>query len=88
MKQSKDLRVIGAIRRGSEEWKTLFGLRQSVERIFKNMKRSRRLERHCLRGLRKISLPAVMSALGYAATYHVNLQARELRPDWMVRKVA
>ena len=52
------------------------------------MKESRRLERHFIRGLRKISLHAAMSDVGFAATFLVNLLAGEARPRWMVRKVA
>ena len=82
------LRLFGPIRKDSALWKSLYRLRQSVERIFKSMKESRRLERHCLRGLRKISLHAAMSVLGFAVTYLVNLLAKEPAPGWMVRKVA
>ena len=81
-------RLFGPIRQGSAAWKALYRLRQAVERIFKSMKESRRLERHCVRGLKKISLQASMSTLGFAATFLVKLLAGEERPRWMVRKVA
>ncbi len=86
--RSDNLRLFGPIRRGSPERNDLYGLRQSVERVFKSMKESRRLERHFLRGLHKISLHAAMSALGYTATFLVNLMAGYAQPRWMVRKVA
>jgi len=82
-------RVFGPVRRGSPEWKRLYRLRWSVERVFKSMKESRRLESHCVRGLKKVGLHAVMSALAFQATVLLHLRMGEdeiLR--WMVRKVA
>ena len=81
-------RLFGPIRQNSQEWRDLYRLRQAVERVFKSMKESRRLERHFARGLRKVSLHAAMSALGFSATFLVNLLAGAARPRWMVRKVA
>ena len=81
-------RLFGPIRQGSPEWKALYRLRQAVERVFKSMKESRRLERHFVRGLRKVSLHAAMSALGFMATFLVKLLAGEGSPRWMVRRVA
>ncbi len=83
-----NIKLFGAgIRRGSPEWKALYGKRQGIERVFKSMKESRRLDSHCHRGLRKVSLHATMSALIYQATALANFQAG--RPiGWMVRKVA
>ena len=53
------------------------------------MKESRRLERHCVRGLRQITLHALMSALAYQATVLVRLEAGEGgRMRLMMRKVA
>ena len=51
-------RLFGQIPRWSREWKALYRLRQSVERVFKSMKESRRLKGHYIRGFRKISLLA------------------------------
>ncbi len=82
------MRRFGPPRQGSSEWKNLYRLRQAVERVFKSMKESRRLERRFVRGLRKIGLHTAMSALGFAATFLVNVLAEEPRPRWMVRKVA
>ena len=78
----------GAVRRGSEEWKRLYKKRQSIERIFKSMKESRRLESHCVRGLAQIALHSLMSSLAYQATILAQLRAGEERWRWMVRKVA
>ena len=80
-------RLFGPIRQGSAEWKALYRLRQSVERVFKSMKESRRLERHHVRGLQRVGLHASMSALGFAATFQQNLLAGQA-PRWMVRRVA
>ena len=86
--RSDNPRLFGPIRQGSPEWKTLYRLRQSVERVFKSMKESRRLERHFVRGLRRVSLHASMSTLGFVATFLVKLLAGEGSPRWMVRRVA
>ena len=87
--RTDNLRLFGKIRRGSQEWKDLYGMRWSVERVFKSLKQSRRLEGHCVRGLRAISLHSTMSALSFAATSLARVhagQADALR--WMVQKVA
>ena len=81
-------RLWGPIRQGSAEWKALYRLRQSVERVFKSMKESRRLERHHVRGFRRVALHASMSALGFVSTFMVKLLAGQDNPRWMVRKVA
>ena len=84
----RDIRLFGVIRRNSPEWRSLYGKRQAIERVFKSMKESRRLERHCVRGLRQITLHSLMSVLSYQATVLVNVLARE--PElmrWMVRKI-
>ena len=86
---TRNVRLFGAIRRDGPEWKALYAKRQAIERVFKSMKESRRLERHCVRGLRQITLHTIMSALAFQATALVKLrtgQADMMR--WMVRKVA
>ena len=56
---------------------------------FKSMKESRRLERHCVRGLRQIRLHVLMSTLAFQATALVRVLAGEGEwMRWMVRKVA
>ena len=52
------------------------------------MKESRRLERHFVRGLRRVSLHASMSTLGFIATFLVKLLTGEGSPRWMLRRVA
>ena len=86
---SQDIRLFGVLRRGSPEWKDLYTKRQAIERVFKSMKESRRLDRHCIRGLRQVTLHAVMSTLAFQATVLVKLRAGEAQwMRWMVRKVA
>ena len=81
--------MFGAVRRDSLEWKALYRQRQAIERAFKSMKESRRLERHCVRGLRQIRLHAMMSVLAHQATALVRVLAGEARwMRWMVRRVA
>ena len=85
----RDIRLFGAVRRDSPEWKELYGRRQAVERVFKSLKESRRLERHCLRGLRQITLHSLMSVLTFQATALVNyMSGRADDMRWMVRRVA
>ena len=86
---TRDLRLFGVIRRDGPEWKELYTQRQAIERVFKSMKESRRLERHCVRGLRQITLHAFMSALAFQVTALVRILAGESEwMRWQVRKVA
>ncbi len=80
-------RLHGPVRRNSAEWRQLYRLRQSVERVFKSMKQSRRLNGHCVRGLKRVALHAAMSVLAYSATLLVQTLAGAERPRWMVAKV-
>ena len=85
----QNIRLFGVVRRGSPQWKALYAKRQAIERVFKSMKESRRLERHCVRGLQQIKLHAATSALTFQATVLARILAGE--PDrmrWMVRQVA
>ncbi len=85
---TRDIRLFGVIRRDGPEWKFLYEKRQAIERVFKSMKESRRLERHCVRGLRQIGLHAAMSVLAFQATVLVSiLEGNEDLMRWMVRKV-
>ena len=86
---TQNIRLFGVLRRDSKEWKALYAKRQAIERVFKSMKESRRLERHCIRGLRQVTLHAMMSALAFQATVLVRLWAGDVGlMRWMVRKVA
>ena len=53
----------GAIRRGSPEWKAMYGKRWSVERVFSRWKEQGLLERHCYFGLRRVSAHARLQML-------------------------
>ena len=82
-------RLLGAIRRESDERKVLYKMRQSVERLFKSMKEFRRLESHFVRSLKSISLHATMSALAFQATVLIRVNAGDMRGlCWMVRRLA
>ena len=84
-----NIRLFGVLRRDSAEWKALYGKRQTIERTFKSMKQSRRLERHCTRGLRMIRLHSLMSTLAYQTTALAAVRAGELDTmRWMVWRVA
>ena len=88
-KPDGDLRLFGPLRRESEEWRSLYSMRQAVERVVKGLKESRRLERHCVRGLRQIGLHATMSVVAFQATALIHVRAGETEDmRWMVRKVA
>ena len=84
------LRVLGGqTRRGSPEWDALYARRWSVERVFKSLKESRRLDEHCTRGLKQITLHALMATLTYQANALVKVLAGEQESmRWQVRKVA
>ena len=85
----EDIRLFGKIRRDSAEWKAYYSQRQAIERVFKSLKESRRLERHCVRGLRQIRLHVLMSVLAFQATALVKVLAGDLEEmRWMVRRVA
>ena len=84
-----DPRRFGQVRRDSAEWRILYAMRQAVERVFKSLKQSRRLEAHCVRGLRRVALHCAMATLVFQATTLVRL--RETGTDgmtWQVRRVA
>lgn len=84
----ENIRLFGVIRRKSPEWRELYNKRQAIERLFKSLKENRRLERHCVRGLRQVALHSLMSVLSYQATVLANLLSRN--PSlmrWMVSPV-
>ncbi len=65
---AKEPRIVGAIARASPLWKKLYKMRWSIERLFGSAKRSRNLDQHCFRGMRKNLLHATLSMLTYSAT--------------------
>ena len=85
-----NIKLFGAvIRRGSPEWKAYYEKRQAIERVFKSMKESRRLERHYVRGLAQITLHTIMSTIAYQATSLVRLEnGQPASMNWMVRRIA
>ena len=86
---TQNLRLFGVVRRDSQEWRNLYARRQAIERVFKSLKESRRLERHCVRGLRQIILHSLMSVLSFQATALVRvLEGAKGLMRWMVRRVA
>ena len=86
---SSNLRLFGKIRRDSPEWRAYYRRRQAIERVFKSLKESRRLERHCVRGLRQITLHSIMATLVFQATALTRIEADETeRMRWMVAPVA
>lgn len=84
---STNIKVVGVLSRASPEWKALYAKRQGIERIFKSMKQSRRLEGHCVKGLAHITLHSLMSTLAYSATVLVKARAGAIRRRWMVERV-
>ena len=82
-------RRFGALRRESAEWEALYRMRQAVERVFKSLKQSRRLEAHCVRGLKRVALHCAMTLLTFQATVLVRLRGTGMDGmTWQVRKVA
>ena len=82
-------RLFSPIRRQSPEWKELYAKRPAIERTFKSLKQSRRLERHCARGLARVRLHCLMAVLTYQATALASALAGDMPwIRWMVSKVA
>ena len=63
-------------------------MRQSVKRVFKSLKQSRRFETHCARGMEKVRLHILMSILAYTATLWVKTTAGVEDSRWMVPRAA
>ena len=86
---ARNLRVVGVLPRNGAEWQALYAKRRAIERTFKSLKQSRRLERHYTRGLRRITLHCYVAMLAYQATALVTAQqSANSRLRWMVEKVA
>ena len=84
----QNLRFFSWIPRHTKTWKDLYTQRQAIERMFKSMKQSRRLENHCIRGLRHVTLHSLISLLTYQATALAKVKAGKLESmRWMVKKV-
>lgn len=82
-------RRFGKLRRESPEWRFLYTMRQAVERVFKSLKQSRRLENHYVRGLKRVALHCAMAMLVFQATALVRFRETGLEGmTWQVRRVA
>ena len=53
----------------------------SIERIFRSLKHSRGLEGHCVMGMKKVKLLAILSVLTFQVTALTRLKAKD--PDRM-----
>ncbi len=60
--------MVGILTTASSEWKKQYAKRTIIERMFSSLKRSRGLEPHRVRRLRRITLHACLSLLTYQAT--------------------
>ena len=60
-----NLREVGYVLRGSDEWVEYYSKRQAVERIFRSLKGSRNLEGHRHRGQARVWLHATLSVLAF-----------------------
>lgn len=77
------------IPRDSEEWVEIYSKRTAVERVFSKLKEHRRLNSHCHRGLAKVRLHCLMSALSLAITALAEASANHIeRVRACTRKVA
>lgn len=78
-----DIRDFPGIARSTQEWKDVYDKRTSVERLFSRAKALRRLDNVRYRGIRKVTLHALLSTLSIVATAIVSLYS-----DESIRKVA
>ena len=85
----ENLRRFSLIPQATKEWRTLYARRQSVERCFSRLKQHRALDSHYRRGLRKVTLHALMSLVTMQAVAVVRTEAGEVeRVREVSRKVA
>ena len=73
-----DVRHFPPIPHGSARWHALYSTRQSVERCFSRLKQHRALDSHCKRGLRKVTLHALMALVTMQAAAVVRAKAGEV----------
>ena len=73
-----NLRAVGVVARASPEWKQRYARRQSIERMFGSMKRSRLLNRHQFMKRRKLETHINLSVLTYLATMLTRALAGDL----------
>ena len=75
----ENLRVLGIVARASEEWAEHYAKRQSVDRLFGSLKRSRNLETHFSRNISRMRLHSTLSLLAYQATALARVKAEGIR---------
>lgn len=64
LNQGQDYRRFGhTVKRGTDEWTTLYRKRSSSERVFSRLKQTRRLEEHCFRGFDRLNAHTTLSVL-------------------------
>ena len=74
---------------GWKQWRALYSKRQSVERCFSRLKQHRALDSHCRRGLRKVTLHALMGLVTMQAAAVVRAERGEVeRVREVSRRVA
>ena len=84
-----DVRHFPPIPHGSARWDALYSTRQGVERCFSRLKQHRALDSHCKRGLRKVTLHALMGLVTMQAAAVVRAEAGEFeRVREVTRRVA
>ncbi len=76
--RQENLRRYSLIPRRTAEWKALYAKRQSVERCFSRLKQHRALDSHCKRGLRKVTLHALMGIVTMLAAAVVRAERGEI----------
>ena len=85
----ENLRRFSLIPRATKEWRHLYATRQSVERCFSRLKQHRALDSHCRRGLRKVTLHALMGLVTMQAAAVVRADCGEVeRVREVSRRVA
>ena len=78
-------RVMGPLPRHTDEWKTIYKKRMTIERMFGRCKQDRLLEGHLFLKMAKIRLHTILSMLTYAATVLTRLRLGV--PEKHVRKM-
>ena len=73
-----DLRELGFILRGSNEWVGHYNKRTTIERTFRSVKHSRNLDEHRHLSMVKVELHATLSLLTYQATMLARVKAGDV----------
>ena len=79
VKPVHDYRRFGyRIKRGTEEFTSIYRKRVAVERVNSRLKDKRRLDSHCLRGLQKLNLHCTLSVMAMNAMALAKVQSGQL----------